>query len=171
MGARLGFADVLFSKLADVLPPVAHGRSSELRIASPSWVHRLEPLRVSPARAVHQRYPQPASAAPAAAGIPVTATQEASRGGSQASFDSAQDVRPVRRTDRERLAIHLLNRLGAHLTVAATDEDVRRAYRQLVREAHPDRYPDADRATLEGHARRLRAIIRAWHVFQGRAAA
>ena len=164
MGARLGFADVLFTKLTDVPPPVAPGRQSESRIASPSWVHRLEPLRVTAARVVHQRYPQLASAAPAAAGIPVAATQETSRGGSQACR------RP--RSPREQLAIHLLNRLGAHLTVAATDEEVRSAYRQLVRDTHPDRHQDADSVTLDGHARRLRAIIRAWDVFQqGRAAA
>jgi hypothetical protein len=168
MGARLGFADVLFAKLADAPPLVASGWRSEPRIASPSWVHRLEPLRVASAFVLHQRYPQPASAAPAAAGIPMEAAQGPSRSGSQASLRTRL---PVKRSPRELLAIDLLNRLGASLTAAATDDDVRSAYRQLVRESHPDRHQDADRVTLDGHARRLRAIIRAWEVFQGRESA
>lgn len=168
MGARLGFADVLFAKLADAPPLVASGRLIESCIASPSWVHRLEPLRVASASVLHQRYPQPASAAPAAAGTPVEAAQGPSRSGAQAS--SRVRSRPQRST-REQLAIHLLNRLGASLTLTATDEEVRSAYRQLVRESHPDRHQGADRDTLDGHARRLRAIIRAWEVFHGRTAA
>ena len=64
MGARIGFADVLLSKLADVPPPVAVGERMA-RIASPAWVHRLEPLRVAPATIVHSRYASPASAASA----------------------------------------------------------------------------------------------------------
>ncbi len=159
MGTRSGFADVLLSMLAGEPPPVAPGRQTERRIASPGWVHRLEPLRVARAHAFHQRYPQSVSAAPAAAGIPVGAAPEPPRGG------------PRWRTPRERVAIQLLNRLGANLTDAATDEDIRSAYRQLVRETHPDRHQDADSAALEAHARRLRAVIRAWGVFQGHAAA
>ena len=54
MGARIGFADVLCSKLADAPPPVAPGRQTAPRIASPSWVHRLEPLRVISAPFVHR---------------------------------------------------------------------------------------------------------------------
>jgi hypothetical protein len=168
MGARLGFADVLFAKLTDAPPLVASGRLSESCIASPSWVHRLEPLRVASASVLHQRYPQPASAAPAAAGIPVEAAQEPARSGSRASAGLRP---PVQRSPREEVAIQLLNRLGASLTAAATDDDVRAAYRRLVRASHPDRHHGADSATLDGHTRRLRAIIRAWDIFQGRAAA
>jgi hypothetical protein len=54
------------------------------RIASPTWVHRLEPLRVTPAPIVHLRYPHPVSAAPAAGGIPVGGRPEGTRGGSLA---------------------------------------------------------------------------------------
>lgn len=167
MGARLGFADVLFAKLADAPPLVASGGLSESRIASPSWVHRLEPLRVAPVSVLHQRYPHRASAAPAAAGIPVEAASEPSRGVSSAS--SPRRVL-VRRSPREQIAIRLLNRLGAQLSCTSTDEEIRSAYRRLVRESHPDRHHGADGATIESHASRLRAAISAWDVFQGRAA-
>jgi hypothetical protein len=170
MGARLGFADVLFAKLADAPPLVASGGLSEPRISSPSWVHRLEPLRVASAFVLHQRYPHLASAASAAAGIPMEAAQESSRGGSQVSSARRAAV-AQKRTAREQLAIQLLNRLGARLNAASTDEEVRSAYRQLVRESHPDRFPDADRMTADGHARKLRAVVSAWDVFQGRTAA
>jgi hypothetical protein len=162
MGARTGFADVLFSKLAVALPPVAPGRPKAPCIASPSWVHRLEPLRVISAPFVHSRYSQPASAAPAAGGIPVVDPWNATRRGSSA--------RP-RRTPRENVAIALLNRLGANLTAAATDAEVRTAYRHLVRASHPDLHPEDDAASLERRARTLRAVIRAWDIFHGRAAA
>jgi len=132
------------------------------RIVSPSWVHRLEPLRVLSAPLVHLRYPHPASAAPAAGGIPVADSRRTTRGGSVA--------RP-RRSPREHVAISLLNRLGANLTDAATDADVRRAYRHLVRATHPDLHPDGDEATRERRARTLRAVIRAWDIFQGRSSA
>ena len=182
MGARLGFADVLLSKLADVPPPVVVGRPTA-RIASPSWVHRLEPLRVVPASFLHSRYPQSVSAAPAAGGIPVAAAQEPLRGGSQASSRGDRDGAPDpvarrkrspagcrgSRTQRERLAIQLLNRLGANLGPRATDEEIRSAYRLLLRQWHPDMHPGATATERESHARTLRAIVRAWEVFQGRA--
>ena len=47
------------------------------------------------------------------------------------------------RSPREQVAIALLNRLGANLTDAATDADVRSAYRHLVRATHPDLHPEA----------------------------
>ena len=162
MGAQPGFADVLCAKLADVPPPVAPGGPSAPRIASPGWVHGLEPLRVVSARVLHQRYPQPASAAPAAGGIPVEAARASRRSGSQ--------VTSLPRSPRERLAIQLLTRLGADIPASPTDEDIRRAYLAVVRESHPDRHQGATPADLETHARRLRAAIHAWHVFQGRAA-
>ena len=175
MGARLGFADVLLSKLADVPPPVAPGERTA-RIASPAWVHRLEPLRVAPATIVHSRYASPASAAPEAGGIPVDVVQEPRRGGSTARSADADPVvraarRPVVRSSRERLAIQLLNRLGAQVTAAASDEEIRSAYRRLLRETHPDRHPTADARTAAEHTRKLRAVVRAWEVFEGRAAA
>ena len=161
MGARIGFADVLFSKLAVAPPPVVPGRPKARCIASPSWVHRLEPLRVFSAPFVHSRYSQPASAAPAAGGIPVVDPRKATRSGSLA--------RP-RRTPREQIGLALLNRLGANLTDAASDADVRRAYRHLVRATHPDLHPEDDAAGLERRARTLRAVIRAWDIFHGRGA-
>lgn len=173
MGARLGFADVLTSKLVDVPPPVARG-GRESRIASPAWVLRLEPLCVASASFLHMRYPHLASAAPAAGGIPMEATSSATCGSSSAPSAPAPAPavsrparRAVSRTPRERLAMQMLNRLGASLDATATDEDVKRAYRQLVRETHPDRHQDAP-ATLDAHAQRLRAVIRAWDLFQGR---
>ena len=162
MGARIGFADVLCSKLAEAPPQVASGWPTASRIASPAWAHRLEPLRVFPAPFVHLRYPHPASAAPAAGGIPVDESRKFTRGGSVA--------RP-RRSPREHVAISLLNRLGANLTDAATDADVRSAYRHLVRATHPDLHRDGDALTRERRERQLRAVIRAWHIFQGRAPA
>jgi hypothetical protein len=159
MGARIGFADVLCSKLAEALPQAGSGRPMARRIASPSWVHRLEPLRVISAPFVHLRYPHPASAAPAAGGIPVVDVRKTPRGGSTA--------RP-RRCPREQIAISLLNRLGANLTDAATDADVRSAYRHLVRSTHPDLHREDDTVTRERRARILRAAIRAWDIFQGR---
>jgi curved DNA-binding protein CbpA len=62
----------------------------------------------------------------------------------------------------------MLNRLGATLSRTASDEDVRRAYRQLLRETHPDLHQDADATTLDRQSERLRAVIRAWDVFQQR---
>ena len=163
MGARVGFADVLFSKLADVPPSrVAPGRPAEPCIASPDWVHRLEPLRVVSTRFVHSRYTHRASAAPDAGGIPVVESQKTSRSGSRARLS---------RSPREQVAITLLNRLGANLPPAATDADVRSAYRHLVRATHPDLNPGTDAAGLDAQADRLRAVIRAWDVFQGRTAA
>lgn len=168
MGVRHGFADVLFSKLADAPPQAACGWPIEQRIASPGWAHRLEPLRVVTARVLHQRYLPPASAAPAASGIPmVDDGSNPARGGSRAP--SGATAR--RRTPREQVAIRLLNRLGANLGASATDEDVRRAYRALVRDAHPDRHQGAGVEALDAHASRLRAVVRAWAVFQGRGAA
>jgi hypothetical protein len=162
MGARIGFADVLCSKLAEALPHVVLCRPSAPRIASPAWVHRLEPLRVLPAPFVHLRYPHPASAAPAAGGIPVAESRRTTRGGSAARS---------RRSHREQVAISLLNRLGASLTDAATDGDVRSAYRRLVRATHPDLHQDGDAASRDRRARTLRAAIRAWDIFQGRSPA
>jgi hypothetical protein len=161
MGTGCGFADVLFSKLADVPPPAAPGRPVEPRIASPSWVHRLEPLRLVSVPFFHTRYPRSASAAPAAGGIPVVEAQRPPRGGSRA--------RPSR-TPREQVAITLLNRLGAELPATATDAEVRTAYRHLIRATHPDLHPDGDAIGAERRARTLRAVIAAWGAFQGRAA-
>lgn len=167
MGARLGFADVLLAKLADALPQAAPGWPGEPRITSPSWVHCLEPMRVASAFVLHQRYPQPASAAPAAAGIPMESTSESSRSGSP--VPPRPERQAVCRSGRERLAIQLLNRLGASLSPTSTDEEVRSAYRQLIRDSHPDRHHGVGRATLDVHASRLRAVVQAWDVFQGRA--
>jgi len=174
MGARLGFADVLTSKLVDVPPPAAPGLTAS-RIASPSWVLRLEPLCVASASVLHMRYPHTASAAPAAGGIPVETAPRVAYSGSQASTaprpSSVTPPAPARpRTARERLAIQMLNGLGAGLDATATDADVRRAYRRLVRDTHPDRHQGAP-STLEAQAQRLRAVIRAWDLFQGRAQA
>lgn len=160
MGTVCGFADVLFAKLTDVPPPAASGRPVEPRIASPSWIHRLEPLRMVSVPFVHLRYSQPSSAAPAAGGIPVVEGQRLLRGGSRPR---------LRRTPREQVAITLLNRLGADLAPTATDTEVRSAYRHLVRATHPDLHPGADPVSLEDRARRLRAVICAWEAFQGRA--
>jgi len=71
------------------------------------------------------------------------------------------------RSPRERLAIQLMNRLGATLTLTASDEDIRGAYRQLVRESHPDLQQEADAETPDRQAHRLRAVIGAWQTFQG----
>jgi len=160
MEARCGFDEVLFSKLADVPPPVAPGQPIERRIVSPSWAHRLEPLRLVSTPLFHMRYPQSASAAPAAGGIPVDKAQAPARGGSQAHLP---------RTPRQRVAITLLNRLGADLAATATDTEVRSAYRHLIRATHPDLHT-GDAASAEDRARTLRAVIAAWDAFQGRTA-
>ena len=164
MGAWAGFADVLCAKLADVPPPVARGGLEASRIASPAWVHRLEPLRAVSAPFLHSRYPSAASAAPEAGGIPVGNMPSSSCGGSTARLP-----RPVvRRTAREQLALRLLTRLGANLTAASTDDEVRREYRRLLLASHPDVHPDASPAERDAHARKVRAIVHAWNVFQGR---
>ncbi|BCS35849.1 hypothetical protein TBR22_A50830 [Luteitalea sp. TBR-22] len=164
MGARLGFADVLLNKLADVPPPVVLG-GREPSIVSPTWVHRLEPLRVVSAQVLSARYPHMATAAPAGQPRGEETASRPARGGSSANLSA---VRP--RTARERLGISLLNRLGANLTDGASDEEIRSAYRRLVRESHPDRHQSADVASLEARARTLRAVIRAWDVYSGRTA-
>ena len=175
MGARLGFADVLLSKLADVPPPPVAPGERMARIASPSWVHRLEPLRAASANVFHSRYAHPASAAPGVGGIPVADTQEPRRGGSTARLETAATPatpgRRAPRSPRERVGIELLNRLGANLTRAASDDQIRSAYRRLLRESHPDMHPTADAQALDGHTRKLRAVVRAWEVFEGHAAA
>ncbi len=164
MGAWAGFADVLCAKLAGVPPPVARGGLDALRIASPGWVHRLEPLHAVSARLLHSRYPSAASAAPRAGGIPVGNASPSSCGGSTARLP-----RPVvKRSAREQIALRLLNRLGASLSACSTDEDVRREYRRLLLASHPDVHPDATPAERDVHARKVRAIVHAWDVFQGR---
>jgi hypothetical protein len=180
MGARLGFADVLLSKLSGAQPPVGPIRH-EPRIASPSWLHRLDPLPVVSAPLLRQRYPQPVAVPPPASPVAPAPEQahvtRAATGPDSGSSRQGCSRHPLHaspaaaRTQRERLAIQLLNRLGAGLTPAATDEEVRSAYRQLVREAHPDRHPQADALAREGHTRRLRAVLRAWDLFQARVAA
>ena len=74
------------------------------------------------------------------------------------------------RTPAERTAIELLRRLGAtSLTSGATDEEIRRAWRTLLRACHPDAHPhagDADRAVLNA---RLRAVLRARDILDPRA--
>jgi curved DNA-binding protein CbpA len=68
---------------------------------------------------------------------------------------------PVR-TPAELTAIQLLRRLGApHLREGSSDVEIRSAWRQLLRECHPDAHPharEADRIVLTA---RLRAVIRA----------
>lgn len=73
------------------------------------------------------------------------------------------------RSPREQLAIQLMNRLGATLPLTASDADIRDAYRQLVRESHPDLQHGGDAATRDRHTHRLRAVIGAWQAFQGSA--
>lgn len=64
--------------------------------------------------------------------------------------------------------MQLLSRLGANLDASSTDDDVRRAYRRLVREFHPDRHHGEAPSAIAAHGQRLRAVIRAWDLFQGR---
>jgi len=75
-------------------------------------------------------------------------------------------VRIVRRSARERIAIQLLNRLGASIAAGASDADVRSAYRQLVFETHPDRHVARDTRTSDDRTRRFRAVVHAWQMFQ-----
>ena len=73
----------------------------------------------------------------------------------------------LRRLAAEGLVEFHPNRGATVPTLSA--EDVRSAYRQLVRETHPDRHAGVDAATLAAHSRRLRAVVQAWDTFQGRA--
>jgi hypothetical protein len=77
----------------------------------------------------------------------------------------------VARRPAELVAIHLLRRLGADdLGATSTPAEVRSAYRRLLRACHPDAHPqarEADRVVLNA---RLRAVVRAWEIFEGEAA-
>jgi hypothetical protein len=117
------------------------------------------------AQVLQARYPHTATAAPARPARVEEAAPVAARGGSSANLPPA---RP--RSPRELLGISLLNRLGADLGPAATDDEIRSAYRRLVRETHPDLHQGADQATLAARVGTLRAVIRAWDVYSGRTA-
>ena len=47
---------------------------------------------------------------------------------------------------------------------AATRQEIRRAYRELARRHHPDRYAGTDAAGLERARRRMATLNRAWEV-------
>jgi len=165
MGTPGGFADVLQAKLGDVPPSLACPPAAP-HIVSPPWVHRLEPLPVTLADAVRQCYSRGATAAPRTGQPTPSSSHSGSRSGSQAAFLPAP-----RRSARERMAVSMLNRLGATLDGQASDGDIRAAYCALVRRSHPDRHPDAsptERRALEAD---LRAVVSAWQVFQDRPAA
>ena len=134
-------------------PPVAPGRRRTLRIASPSWVHRLEPLRVISASFVHSRYSQPASAAPAAGGIPVANRRDLAwwLGG----------------------APRVASRTAGHHAAepARRDPDRRRATTTCAAPTHLSRdHPDLTRRRRASLDARPNAAgrDRAWDVFQGR---
>lgn len=166
MDAGPDFAEVLVAKLTAVPPQPRQSRSA-VPVLAPAWVLELGPLQASaiwhprgyrvvttspaepPAPAVPVVEPTPAPVA-----VPIAPIRPAARGAC------------VVRNPRERSAIHMLNALGADLHAAATDDEVRSAYRRLVRETHPDRHTLADAVTREGHARRLRAIVAAWRAFE-----
>jgi curved DNA-binding protein CbpA len=61
----------------------------------------------------------------------------------------------------------LLRRLGAsHLHDGSSDTDIRSAWRQLLRECHPDAHPQAREAERIVLTARLRAVIRARDVLE-----
>lgn len=54
------------------------------------------------------------------------------------------------------------------LREGATLDDVSRAFRQLAKEHHPDRFVGADDATQEFHADKMRSINEAYHTLRAR---
>lgn len=138
--------DVLVGKLTAYVDATSRPTRS---IQTPSWALSLEPVPVSPQVAFRAR---------PSAGIPwFDAIEQAVPSVSEPVL---RDL-PVR-TPAELTAIQLLRRLGApHLHDGSSDADIRSAWRQLLRECHPDAHPharEADRIVLTA---RLRAVIRA----------
>lgn len=91
---------------------------------------------------------------------------------SRTACPAQPDPAAAMRSPAELTAIQLLRRLGATtLTAHASDLEIRAAWRQLLRECHPDAHPharEADRVVLNA---RLRAVLRARDILEPRAAA
>lgn len=183
MSASRSFIDVLVGKLTAYVDAASRPAPS---ILTPVWAASLDVVPVTPWAASRAylghlsatRVEEPASpgaadtASPrttdAALGIPwfEAITQVRTQG------PPDRDTAATSRTPAELAAIQLLRRLGAtSLTARASDLEIRAAWRQLLRECHPDAHPharEADRVVLNA---RLRAVIRARDILEPRAAA
>jgi hypothetical protein len=143
--------DVLVGKLTAYVDASSRPARS---ILTPSWVLSLEPVPVSPQAAFRAR---------GSGGIPWF--DAIARPGARPAPPDARDL-PVR-TPAELLAIQLLKRLGAsHLHDGSSETDIRSAWRQLLRECHPDAHPHAREAERIVLTARLRAVIRARDVLE-----
>lgn len=187
MSASRSFIDVLVGKLTAYVDVSSRPAPSVL---TPVWAASLDAVPVTPwaaSRAYLDHLGTPRIEGPAANDAPTanTATsREAPRPTDTAAglpwFEAimqartpgpADDAAATSRTPAELAAIQLLRRLGAtSLTARASDLEIRAAWRQLLRECHPDAHPharEADRVVLTA---RLRAVIRARDILEPRAA-
>lgn len=152
MSASRAFIDVLVGKLTAYVD--ASSRPAP-QIATPWWVHALDTVPVTP-RAASRAYVEQGASMRAAAMDPPT--------------PAVCTDAPVFRTPAELAAIQLLRRLGASsLTSRSNDADIRSAWRQLLRECHPDAHPGAGEAERQVLTGRLRAVIRARDIFESQA--
>jgi len=77
--------------------------------------------------------------------------------------DAARTSPPATKPDSPRA--RALRALG--LPLEATDAQIKRAFRSLARDAHPDRFPTASPAQREAIARRFAALTEAYHLLLG----
>jgi hypothetical protein len=167
MSASRAFIDVLVGKLTAYVDASSRPAPS---ILTPAWVGALGTVHVAPTVASRAYGNQSsASQSPPPARPWFEAIQQTTP---QTPDTHGQAPSPKPRTPAELTAIELLRRLGAtSLTARSSDHDIRTAWRQLLRECHPDAHPharEADRVVLNA---RLRAVLRARDILDPRPAA
>jgi hypothetical protein len=172
MRASRSFLDVLAGKLTAYVDASSRPAPS---VQTPWWAQTLTAPPSSSAAAAARAYGAHAPASQRPAGQPwhevIRQRQAAAPEDHRAAAEAARPAAPVARRPAELVAIHLLRRLGADdLGATSTPAEVRSAYRRLLRACHPDAHPqarEADRVVLNA---RLRAVVRAWEIFEGEAA-
>lgn len=183
MSASRSFIDVLVGKLTAYVDASSRPAPS---VQTPPWIGSLETLPATAgvvSRAYTGRWSPDIQRGVNATGMPHAVTSAAEQHpsahawfhavGRQASgIDTAPRLEPSEVADRtpaEITAIELLRRLGApELHRRSSDDDLRSAWRRLLRECHPDAHPhvrEAERIVLTA---KLRAVIRARDILDAR---
>jgi hypothetical protein len=171
MSASRSFIDVLVGKLTAYVD--ASSRPAPT-IQTPSWVASLNPVPMAAAGAANRAYacqalPGDAPSTPPGATPWSEAAGMARVAHARAATHVSSSTRAVApsRTAIERTAIRLLRRLGAgEISEVSSDAEIRSSYRRLLRACHPDTHPGASEADRAALTARLRAVIRAWSVFE-----
>ena len=170
MSASRSFIDVLLGKLTAYVD--ASSRPAPT-IQTPDWVATLSPLPGAAVNVASRAYASQAqrevrNTPPIA--MPwyeAVAMGRAEHARAATSAFSAPRAAVPSRTAIERTAIQLLQRLGAgEISEASSNAEIRSSYRRLLRTCHPDTHPGASEADRAALTARLRAVIRAWSVFE-----